>query len=161
MKRIWKRAIAFAIVVSLVLPATVMLLTRNAEAQPIVLQPSLMDTSIDQALPDTTSGQSTTIDVTSSPNNNVRILIKFDLTGVTIPAGDEVTSATLDLDPLYIGEGPGDFDNPRDVDAYRVRTYWGEYSATWHKEPDYASERTSSSTTHSWDVTNVVKEWLS
>jgi uncharacterized repeat protein (TIGR01451 family) len=90
-----------------------------------------------------------------------RSLIQFDTSA--IPPGTSIDSAILQI---YLS---GSWDYPgrtRTITTYRIGSAWSESSVTWNMHPSYAEAYGSASVTHgawswhSFDVTNLVREWV-
>ncbi|MFN8544646.1 MAG: DNRLRE domain-containing protein [Candidatus Binatia bacterium] len=98
-----------------------------ATAAPVVIQPSVQDTTIKKNLRRATNGRGGRIRVHSSPLNNIwRGLVQFDLSA--IPQFSLITSSTLEL-----------YESRRDVlrtyGAHRVLASWLEATANWENQP--------------------------
>lgn len=135
------------------------------------------DAYIDADNADSNYGSETDLYVESYVYEQRRTLIQFDLS--SIPAGAEVTSATLKLyyatysSSVVEGESPGG----RIYWAYRVTQPWTENGITWNKYDgtnswttpggEYTGTGGASLTMPSsmprwveWDVTTIVEAWI-
>ena len=92
---------------------------------------SVADASVRQASATSNFGTSTTNGVGSASNANLRLYVRFDLTGCTpaIPASAAVRLATL---RLYASTLPGAC---RTLDIFRVASAWTESGVTWNNQP--------------------------
>ncbi len=160
-KKIVMRAILIVLTVSLLMQGVILVLPDGVRAYQMVIQPSDIDSHISQANPTTNYGKDGTAGIGSGPMTNNRFLLKFDLS--SLGQGYVVTNAVLTV------QGPTgvtciDFDLPTNVHAYRARTYWGESSVTWNKEPDYAAEPSGEDSDVQmgildFEITDLVQDW--
>ena len=137
-------------------------------AATVVTVDAVADVVIMQGYADTNLGDTTDIwigyDDYLTPDGEItRGLIRFDLP--TIPAGNEIISATLRL----YHEESWDFVNTFDtITAYGVGQSWEELSVTWNNAPStgkaYSSMEVPDDPVHQWyelDVTELVGDWVS
>jgi uncharacterized protein YcfJ len=92
---------------------------------------SVTDASVRQASATSNFGTSTTNDVGSASSANLRLYLRFDLSGCTpaIPASATVRLATL---RLYASTLAGAC---RTLDIFRVASAWTESAVTWNNQP--------------------------
>lgn len=160
-KKMVMRAILIVLTVSLLFQGVILVLPDGVRAYQMVIQPSDIDSHISQANPTTNYGKSATAGIGSGPMTNGRFLMEFDLS--SLGPGYVVTNAVLTVQGPT-GVSCTDFDLPTNVHAYRVRTYWGESSVTWNKEPDYAAEPSGEDSdvkvgTLNFEMTDLVQDW--
>jgi hypothetical protein len=138
-----------------------------ANATITTIQPSEIDSYIDEYFPVTNYGTEASLDV-SSYTYDARSLVKFDLS--SIPPSAIINSATLKLYLHAVGSTNG-----RTFWAYRLTQSWTEGGVTWNRYDgsntwttqggDYTTADGSSSIVPNggwtiWDVTSIVKSWV-
>ena len=142
-------------------------LADPARAFPVILDPDLlisssetMDNFVNTSGPNTNNPYNDPYLRTGNLPGGTgvrRSLIKFDLTGVDVPA-EWVDYGYLLIQQCY---GP----NPQ-LEGYRCQSYWSSKSVTWNTQPSYDSNFTTS--TNYWDhgwwwrlwTTTPIKKWL-
>ena len=128
------------------------------------------DTYLDAWTPDANRGAEAELQVRTDAAK--RALIKFDLPPDIIPPGSTVVEAKLYLYLFYRKES----DYP-DADLYTVNRHWEELTTSWNNPWQLAGcdaipgDRGATpvatqrlrylNTTHEWDITNLVQEWVS
>jgi len=150
--------------------------TTMAQAQ-FVIQPlneaASKDTKIYISVPDSNFSSNLSI-VSPDVGADFRSLLQFDLSSITIPSA-EITSATVTLycSGLGVSGGPA---NGGLVTLSPINTAWSESAAdsngaTWNRffgptptlsfDAPAASQTVTGAGFVTWDVTNLVKQWLS
>ena len=126
----------------------------------IAIQPSLIDTYLDQNSPSTTNGSAISISVQNRSGQARRGLLKFDLS--SIPQGATITSAQLEL---YCYSKPT---TGQTLNLHLVTSDWTEGSANWtnmnNKYNSTVLSSISGGTTTGWKVwtglAETVQGWV-
>jgi hypothetical protein len=98
------------------------------------------DTFVQENSASSNFGTATTLDVRSNPGSRRFSFLRFDLAGCSIPAGANVTSATL---KVVLTTAPG---SSRQYQVYRVGSSWTETAVTWTTRPGVLSASSTSTT---------------
>lgn len=120
------------------------------------------DTYVDESAPLTPAGGATMVKVRSQQSANQRALVRFDLSGCSIPRNASVRGARLDL---YVAIAPT---TNRSYSAHAAAAPWDEITTAWSNQPAASSVATSvvttgttAGTTLSWDVASDVAAFVS
>ncbi len=126
----------------------------------LTIQPSEIDSYVDEAVPDTNYGTVDSMYVESSdPGSVVRSHVQFNIS--TIPEDATITSATMEL---YKYATVGSF--PRTYLASRITAYWVETVINWTNQPAVTATAEASATIestsgfYSWDITTILTSWF-
>jgi hypothetical protein len=101
---------------------------------------TLTDTYVRQDTAATSYGTATTLDVDPTTSALRFPLLRFDLTACALPAGANVTSATLRL-VLTAAPSAG-----RQYQVFRAGSSWSESSVTWSTRPSVVSASSTATT---------------
>lgn len=120
------------------------------------------DTYLDESAPATAAGGAVVLKVRSQQSANQRALVRFDLSGCSIPQNASVRGARLDL---YVATAPA---ASRSYAVHAATASWDEATATWNNQPTAAASATavtatgtSADATLSWDVASDVAAFVS
>lgn len=120
------------------------------------------DAYIDEAAATSNHGSDAAISVRSQQNANQRGLVRFDLTGCSIPQNASVKSARLDA---YLATAPS---SSRSYGMHAASASWEEATTTWNTQPGAAATATATTATGtsagailSWDVVTDVRGFVS
>ncbi|MCP4199181.1 MAG: DNRLRE domain-containing protein, partial [Proteobacteria bacterium] len=145
---------------------------RDVESGMLVVNPTASttllataDTYTNAANPTTAYGNATDLHVGRYDNKNRRILVRFDVSG--IPQGSAITSAYLDLHPVFNQGAGAAAVTAFNVWPYRILNSWAEATTTWYVQPsvtgmgDPGTNVEASADWTRWTVTNIVRSWIS
>ncbi len=124
----------------------------------LVIQPSSIDSWVNQASQNGNYGSDTSIYVQARNLQARRLLVQFDLS--SIPLNSTINSATLEL---YATSTTGS----NTIELHRITSSWSEGSVTWESQPSFDSSATStlsginSTGWKVWDVKSLIEGYLS
>jgi len=151
-------------------------MSEEAPLEPTLLQygslasttfDSIADACVLEGRPTTNYGSTVDMlagyDDSQDPDGEIaRSLVKFDL--ASIPPGSTINSAAFEA---YLVGWYDYLDRYRDIAVHRITGTWSENSVTWNNKPGYSASYDSVSIKadenwdwHSWDVTDLVQEWV-
>jgi hypothetical protein len=123
----------------------------------LVIQPSSIDSWVNQASQNGNYGSDTSIYVQARNLQARRLLVQFDLS--SIPLNSTINSATLEL---YATSTTGS----NTIELHRITSGWTESGVTWNNQPSYDAAIVSSLTSSGtgwkvWDVKSLIEGYLS
>ncbi len=148
-------------------------MARNKDVKPgvLVVNPTASktlfptaDTYVNAANPTTAYGDASDLHVGRYDNKNRRILVRFDVSD--IPQGSTITSAYLDLHPVFNQGAGATAVTAFNVWPYRILNSWAEATTTWYVQPsvtgmeDPGTNVEASADWTRWTVTNIVRSWI-
>ncbi len=133
-------------------------ITPEDPAYSETMQPSMIDTYVNEQIAGANYGTATNIDVQIRSGRNRRLFLMFNLSNISNTA--KIKSANLSIYKY------GDSTTSRTFNINRVTGPWTETGATWTNQPTVAATPTSTAsvsainTWYKWDVTGDVKNFV-
>lgn len=132
----------------------------SPSAETVILRPD-QDTYVSSERPDENFGGASILNVGQrSGYGATRALIRFDFDELEL--NEVVVDGEL---KLYLRQAGPSGEGGRDIVLHRVRSSWGEGSATWNNFPSYDDGRLDSvnigtaSGNYRWDIGEAVRKW--
>jgi uncharacterized repeat protein (TIGR01451 family) len=118
------------------------------------------DTWTDSADPETSYGTGTSLQLGRSGSQIKRVLLHFPVEDV-LPRNALIHNARLEMDVVL----PTAAVPPGPLDFHTLSHPFGELNTNWSNQPQtrikYRADELTSGSIHVWDVTDIVRDWLS
>lgn len=155
--------------------ATPTTLVFQDNVSPDITYQGVADTYLSLYEPNTAYGTAATMRINPNVGGRERGLVKFDIS--RIPTNATVLEATMNLYAWYWSQP-----FPLNITAYRVKTHWNEFTATWNRatgdefwnapgcgDPTFDYDGASgvvevvgnSREFYQWDLTGMAQQWVS